>query len=194
MASAWLREEQPDAAVDKILAAAGQAFAELGVAGAGMAEIAGFAGCSRGTVYRYFENRHALHLAYVNRAAREIGERLQARIMAIQEPRARLVEGILGAVREVRRNAGTAAWFESGAAAAAARMSRASELVDNVATSFVSQLLDRPVRGPEQRLRTDWLVRVILSLLANPGRNQAEERALLERFVAPVLLDPPRRG
>ena len=191
MASAWLREEQPDAAVDKILAAAGQAFAELGVAAAGMQEIAEFAGCSRGTVYRYFENRHALHLAYVNRAAREIGERLRARITAIEEPRARLVEGILGAISEVRRNAGTAAWFESDSAAAAARMSRASELVESVATSFVSHLLDQPGRGTKQRLRADWLVRVILSLLANPGESEAEERALLEGFVAPVLLADP---
>ena len=60
---AWRREEDSGPAVDKILEAAERAFVELGVSAAGMAEIARFAGCSRGTLYRYFENRHALHLA-----------------------------------------------------------------------------------------------------------------------------------
>ena len=186
MAGAWLREEQPDVAVDRILDAADKAFAELGVAAAGMAEIAEFASCSRGTVYRYFHNRHELHLAYVDRAAREIGGRVRASISAIEDPRARLVEGVLTAIREVRRNPGTAAWFELGSSGVAARMSRASEVVDTLTSSFVAQLIGR--RGEEQRLRAQWLVRVILSLLATPCESEQEERALLERFVAPVLL------
>ncbi len=71
MAGAWLREEQADLAALKILDGAAQAFVELGVTGAGMGEIARYAGCSRGTLYRYFKNRHELHLAFVNdRAAR----------------------------------------------------------------------------------------------------------------------------
>ena len=30
-----------------------------------------------------------------------------------------------------------------------------------------------------------WLVRVILSLLTVPGRDEADERAMVERYVAP---------
>ena len=47
MAGAWLREEQADLAALKILDGAAQAFVELGVTGAGMGEIARYAGCSR---------------------------------------------------------------------------------------------------------------------------------------------------
>ena len=43
MAGGWLREEEPEAAVGKILDAADKAFVELGVSGAGMAKIAEFA-------------------------------------------------------------------------------------------------------------------------------------------------------
>ena len=203
MTGAWGREEQPDLAVEKILDAADKAFGELGVAGAGMAQVAEFAGCSRGTVYRYFPNRHELHMAYVERSALGMVERLHAELAGIDDPRRRLVEGILRSVREVRRNPGTAAWFEPGASGMAARMSRTSEVIETLTTRFVSALLGTGEGGTgeggtgegaaEGRLRARWFVRVIVSLLAMPGESEAEERALVERFVAPALA-APRRG
>ncbi len=188
MTSAWLREEQPDIAVDKILSAADKTFVELGVSAAGMAQIANTAGCSRGTLYRYFKRRHELHVAYVNRAAREIARRVRDRIATVEDPRERLVEGILASIREVRRNPGTAAWFELGSSELAARMSRSSEVVETLTDSFVSQLLGRQPRSRERRLHARWLVRVIISLLAAPEESVAEERLLVERFVVPPLL------
>ena len=41
------------------------------------------------------------------------------------------------------------------------------------------------------RARARWVVRVTVSLLAMPGRDRVEERALLERFLVPVILDAP---
>ena len=64
MAGTWLREEQADLAAEKILAGAARAFIELGVSGAGMGEIAKYAGCSRGTLYRYFKNRSSTGLIF----------------------------------------------------------------------------------------------------------------------------------
>jgi AcrR family transcriptional regulator len=64
-------QAQSDLAIEKIFDGAGRAFVERGVSRSGIAEIAKFAGCSRGTLYRYFKNRHELHLDFVvNRAAR----------------------------------------------------------------------------------------------------------------------------
>jgi AcrR family transcriptional regulator len=188
VATAWLRHEQPDLAAEKILDAAEQAFVELGVSGAGMAQIARFAGCSRGTLYNYFENRHELHLAYVQRAARAIVERVQARVERIEDPRERVVEWILRSVQEVRSNPGTAAWFELGASGLAARMSRSTEIVETVTRSFVSPPIGSPGGARDRSLKTRWLVRIIISLLADPGRSAAEERILVERFVAPALV------
>jgi AcrR family transcriptional regulator len=188
MTSAWLRSDQPDVAAEKILDAAEKAFVELGVSAAGMAQIANFAGCSRGTLYRYFESRHALHAAYINRAAMRIAELVRKATTGIADPRERLVESILRSVREVRRNPGTAAWFEPGVSELAARMSRSSELVDLFTTSFVSDLHGLGKNDRDSRLRARWMVRVIVSLLAMPGANATEERALVERFVAPALL------
>jgi AcrR family transcriptional regulator len=191
----WRREERPDVAVDRILDAAEKVFVEVGVSAAGMARIADAAGCSRGTLYRYFESRHALHVAYVDRASRRIVERVRERAGRIDDPRRRLVESILEAVREVRHNPATAAWFEPGVSGLAARMGRSSEVTEALATAFVARLLGARRDDPESRLRARWVVRVVISLLGMPGESEAEERALVERFVAPALLgEGGRRG
>ena len=59
----WVREEEPEMAVQRIFDGAARAFVDLGVWGAGMGQIADYVGCSRGTLYRYFKNRHDLHMA-----------------------------------------------------------------------------------------------------------------------------------
>ena len=184
----WLREEQPEIAAERILEAAEKAFIEQGVSAAGMAQIADFAGCSRGTLYRYFKNRHELHLAYIDREARRIVERVRAATAEIDDPRERLIESILRSVREVRDNPGTAVWFVPAASGLAARMSRSSEVIETLTTAFVDRLLQPRARGRENRLRARWFVRVIISLLSLPEESEAEERALVERFVAPPLL------
>jgi AcrR family transcriptional regulator len=194
VSSAWLREEEPGAAVAKILDAADKAFVEVGVAEARMSSIAEYAGCSRGTLYRYFRNRHELHIAYVDRAARVMMQRVQAGLRGIEDPRERLVEAVIGSVREVRRNPGTAAWFEPGVSGLAARMGRSLEVVDRLTTTFVAELFGGQDRDAESRMRARWLVRVIISMLSLPGDGEAEERALVERFVAPVLLPVSRRA
>jgi AcrR family transcriptional regulator len=182
-----MREEQPELAVERILDAAEKAFIEQGVSAAGMAGIAEFAGCSRGTLYRYFGSRHELHLAYVNRAARRIIERVRVGVGDLADPRERVVECILLSLQEVRMNPGTAAWFAPGVSEMAARMSRTSEVVEPLTAAFVAALPGLG-EGIGSRLGARWVVRIILSFLANPGESEAEERMLVERFVAPTLL------
>lgn len=187
MGGAWLREEQADLAADRILDAASVAFRELGVSRAGMGDIAHHAGCSRATLYRYFRNRHELQLAYVNRSALELAARVEVALEGIEDPRQRLVEGIVRSVREVRDTPGTAAWFVPGDSAIAARMSGFSEVVEVLAGGFVTRLLGA-CDDETGRLRARWLVRVIVSLLTAPGASAEEERELIERFVAPSIL------
>ncbi len=185
---AWSREDAPDLAAGKILDAAEKAFVEFGVSGASMARVAEAAGCSRGTLYRYFPTRHDLHLGYVDREARRIVERVRDRTADVADPGERLVEAVIESVREVRRNPATAAWFEDGASGVAARMSRSSEVVAQLTGAFTAGLVGDGAGARERRLRGRWLVRVILSLLTLPGESEAEERELVERFALPGLL------
>jgi AcrR family transcriptional regulator len=189
MPRAWLREEQADLAVDRILEAASTAFADLGVSRTRMGHIAQYAGCSRGTLYRYFKTRDELHLAYINRSALRLSMELSAELAEIRDPRTRLVEGILRAVARVRSTPGTAAWFDPHASGLTARMSRGSEAIAASAGAFVERLLDPERNDASSQLRARWLVRVVVSLLTMPGENEEEERAIVERFVAPGLLE-----
>jgi AcrR family transcriptional regulator len=194
-AGSWLREEQTDLAVEKILEAASAAFRELGVSATGMTDIANHAGCSRGTLYRYFKNRHELHIAYVNQSARKLSVRVNAAVAGIDDPRERLIEAIMRAVAEVRQSPDTAAWFAPGDSGIAARMSRGSEVIEALADGFVAQLLvpiARTRQGDpsrvDRRLAARWLIRVIVSLLSMPGDDPEEERELVSRFVVPSVL------
>lgn len=188
MSGAWLREEQVDLAVDKILEAASRAFVDLGVSRTRMGHIAEYAGCSRGTLYRYFRTRHELDIAYINRSARLLSARLSSELAEISDPRSRLVEGILRAVREVRDSPAMAAWFDPNASGMTARVSHGSEVINALSGAFIEGLLDPGHQDPASGLQARWLVRVVVSLLTMPGESEGEERALVEQFVAPGLL------
>lgn len=187
-ASPWMREERTEIAAERILDAAAELFVERGVATTGMADIAKAAGCSRATLYRYFENRRALHLAFVHREARRLGERLAEQVASIDDPRRRVVEATLGALREVRATPILAAWFELGDAAIASEIANTSEVIEVLGAA----LLADAGSGNQQELfrRSRWLVRVIVSLLTVPGADEADERAMIEQFVVPALLAP----
>ena len=189
MSGAWLREEQVDLAIDKILEAAARAYADLGVSRTRMGHIAQYAGCSRGTLYRYFKTRGELDLAYINRSARLLSAHLKHALAEIKDPRKRMVEGIMRAVQAVRDSPGMSAWFDPRASGSTARMSHDSQVINTLSVAFVEQVLGSEHHDPETERQGRWLVRVVVSLLTMPGESPEDERMLVERFVAPGLLD-----
>jgi hypothetical protein len=66
-------------------------------------------------------------------------------------------------------------------------MAQRSLVIEALTASFLRSL---GVGDVEPRAR--WLVRVIISLLTFPGRDPAEEREMLDRFVLPVVLPESR--
>jgi AcrR family transcriptional regulator len=172
--SGWLAEERGVLAAERILDAAAELFVDRGVGSVGMGEIARAAGCSRATLYRYFADRDELHTAFVHREARRVGREVAAAIDGVDEPARLVTEAVLHAVRRVRETPTLAAWFADGDAARTAALAQSSEVIEALGTSVVDD--------PED---ARWLVRVILSLLTVPGRDEADERALVERYVAP---------
>ncbi|MEP9363067.1 helix-turn-helix domain-containing protein [Nocardioides sp. CN2-186] len=148
---------------EQILEAAAGLFAAQGVNTVGMGEIARAAGCSRATLYRYFADRHELHVAFVHREARRIGALL---------PTDDVVEAVLAAVREVRARPELIAWFGAADAGTTAELAQSEAVVGGL--------------GDEETAR--WLVRVVVSLLIVPGRDDADERAMVERYVVPALV------
>ncbi len=194
-----------------ILAAAAKAFAELGLGRTGMDDVARFAGCTRGTVYRYFPTRAALRDAYVENEAARIAAIVERRLRRIRRADRLLVVGICTALGQVRASPALMAWFTPDASGVATATAARSDAVFAATSGFVNHLL-RAVAlpggtamtdptapaAPPLRLRLpaieaeEWVVRVMLSLLTFDGpvpRTAVEEEAFLYRFLVPALLD-----
>lgn len=188
--SGWLGAERDAAAADRILDAAGRVFASSGTE-SGMGDIARAAGCSRATVYRYFEDRHALRSAFVHRAAREIARDVAAGIGSFEDPTERLVEAVTRSIGAVRADPVLLAWFSAPNALVANEMAAESEVIAAIGAAFLDARRDDLSTGrvDDLLLRARWTVRVIVSLLAAPEAELSDERALLQRFLAPVVLD-----
>lgn len=183
MAGDWLAERRVEVAADRILDAADALFARHDAATVGMNDIAKAAGCSRATVYRYYENRDALHTAYVHRETYRVFHEMGDRISGIADPRERLLEGVVASLRSVRESPALASWFASTQRPIGGEMAERSDVIQALVEGFLSSL---GVDDAKRRAR--WLVRVMISLLVFPGRDVADERTTLEEFVLPVVL------
>ena len=182
--SDWLGARRSEVACDRILDAAAGLFAQRGVESVGMNDIARAAGCSRATLYRYFDSRDALHAAYVHRHAGAINEHLAKLVARIADPRDRLVAALTHALRLVRENPALAAWFTG--SAIGAKAAEGSGVVQAMTAGFLLSVGPDDAATAERQAR--WLVRVLTSFLTVPGRDADEERALLEEFVAPLMI------
>lgn len=188
----WLAASRSEVAADRILDAAAALFAERDAATVGMHEIARAAGCSRATLYRYFENREALHTAFVNREAYRLFGELSDRIKDTEDPAERLVAGVTAALSAVRSSPPLASWFAASEPPIGGEMAEQSDVISALSAAFVNSLGHDDAAVVERRAR--WLVRVITSLLIFPGRNQDDEKQMLREFVVPTLVPTPVRG
>jgi len=181
----WLAARRTEVAIDRILDAAEELYTQRDSDSIGMNEIAKAAGCSRATLYRYFENREALRTAYVHRETRRLSRAIKEQIDGIDDPRERLIASMTATLRMVRDSPALASWFAITRRPIGGELAEKSEVITALAAAFVSSL------GPEEpaivERRARWLVRVITSLLMYPGHDEADERAMIEEFVVPIV-------
>ena len=186
MAEDWLAASRSEVAADRILDAAATLFAKRDAAAVGMNEIAHAAGCSRATLYRYFENRDALHTAFVNREAYRLHRELADEIRGLSEPGERLVAGVITALRMVRNSPALASWFAMTEPPIGGEVAEQSEVIKALTAAFLNSLGTEDTDAIDRRAR--WLVRVITSLLIFPGNDEADEKQMLEEFVVPIAV------
>jgi AcrR family transcriptional regulator len=211
----WGREDDPQIAVERLLDAAGVVFASKGISATRMRDVAAAAGCSRGTLYRYFPDRDQLGRAYVDREAARVGQIVLERIGGITNPPDLLVEAIVIAVDEVRHDPFLAAWFDPASAATAGHFALRGEVIAELIGSFLDTLFagERTAQqlrpGVDRDLAIEWVARVVLSLLTEPASHSmgpaaveaparlldrsdptARERALLHQLLVPALFAP----
>lgn len=184
MAGDWLASNRGDVAAEKILDAAEELFTRDDPGSVGMNDIAKASGCSRATLYRYFENRDALYTAYVHREAHRVFAELGALETGSEArtPGELLVNGILASLHRVRESPALSAWFAPDRRPIGGDMAERSEVIRARTEAYLAAL---GVDDVERRAR--WLVRIMVSLLVFPGRDEADERAMLQEFVLPTL-------
>ncbi|AKN16495.1 TetR/AcrR family transcriptional regulator [Mycobacterium haemophilum] len=187
--SDWLAARRTEVAADRILDAAEDLYTQGDPASIGMNEIARAAGCSRATLYRYFENREALRTAYVHRETYRLSGEIKRRINGIDDPHERLAASITTALRMVRESPALASWFVSTRPPLGGEIAGQSEVITALATAFVNSLGPHDTATVARRAR--WVVRVITSLLMFPGQDDADERAMIEEFVVPIVTQVP---
>lgn len=180
----WLASERSELGAERILDAAAQLFAEQGIGRPGMEDIARAAGCSRATVYRYFENKPALLRAFVHREARDITAQIARRLDHDTNGGEPVVEAVVAALAAVRERPYLEPWY-AGGATDLLEVLRESPVI----TGLASNSLSRRGNEPDAELGR-WLLRIVMSFLRDPGESPAEERRLVERFLAPVVHRP----
>lgn len=191
-ANDWLSERRTEVAADRILDAAEELFTRQDPGSVGMNEIARAAGCSRATLYRYFENREALRSAYVHRETYRLFDAIKEQISGITDPRGRLSAGVAATLRLVRESPALASWFAATQPPIGGEVAEQSDVITALAAAFVTSLGADDPTGVESRAR--WLVRIITSLLIFPGRDLADEQAMIEQFVVPILVPAEQRA
>jgi AcrR family transcriptional regulator len=192
MAGDWLAARRTEVAADRILDAANDLFARQEAATVGMNEIASAAGCSRATLYRYFENREALYTAYVHRESYRLYREMTDQIASVADPAQRLIEGIITSLRNVRESPALSSWFATTQRPIGGEIAEQSEVIRALTEAFVISLAPDDPEVVAHRAR--WLVRVMTSLLVFPGHDEADERAMLEEFVVPIVVPTARAG
>lgn len=175
----WLSAERAEVGADRILNAAAELFVERGIGGPGMEEVARAAGCSRATVYRYFDSKDALLKAFVHREALDITEHVAERIsMSDADGSNAVVEAVVATLAAIRARPYLRPWYAESDTTVLFDVLRSSPLVARLAEDFV-----RHEKGEPDADLGRWVVRIVMSFLREPEADQDEERRLLERFL-----------
>jgi AcrR family transcriptional regulator len=189
--------EKPADVQQRLLDSAETCYAQFGLTKTTMEDVARWAGLSRATVYRYFENRDDLLMGVVEREARRTAADIGLRIRSIRDPGKYIVEGILQSLAEIPKRPALSMLFLADAVGVTSRLLLTSERLLSIGLELLLPVIE-PAR--EKGLLRDsvdvdttieWIFRILTSYLTVPSplaSSEEDMRDLLRRMLLPALL------
>jgi AcrR family transcriptional regulator len=189
--------EKPADVQQRLLDSAETCYAQFGLTKTTMEDVARWAGLSRATVYRYFENRDDLLMGVVEREARRTAADIGLRIRSIRDPGKYIVEGILQSLAEIPKRPALSMLFLADAVGVTSRLLLTSERLVSIGLELLLPVIE-PAR--EKGLLRDsvdvdttieWIFRILTSYLTVPSplaSSEEDMRDLLRRMLLPALL------
>ncbi|WP_458316956.1 TetR/AcrR family transcriptional regulator [Mycolicibacterium brisbanense] len=165
-------------AAERIYAAATELVARDGLDSLDIDAIAARVHCSRATVYRYAGGKSEIRDAVLSRLAARIVEEVRRQVDGLSGAD-RVLTAIVVALRLIRSDPMADLLMTS------LRSGSGGGLTESDAvTGFATELAGL---ADGDGAAADWIVRVVLSMLFWPGADEASERRMLDRFVAPAF-------
>ncbi|MGZ4726515.1 MAG: TetR/AcrR family transcriptional regulator [Acidimicrobiales bacterium] len=190
------------AEMDAVLDAAAACYLRFGVDKTTAVDIATAAGISRATLYRRYGSHEAIFLAVLTRESEAMMRDADRHLADIDDPAARIVEGMVFAIGEIGRRPVHAAVFTTDSAGWAATKALRVDALRRLGEAGI-----RPMLAPatadgsisEQTIDdlVDWMLRILISYAALPGPadlEPADIRRQLTMLFLPALgglLAPP---
>lgn len=178
------------AARERLLEVAALCVARDGIAGTGIAHVALEAGVSRPTVYGYFKDREELVRSVLLQAGLRLANEVQEHIQAFDDPGEKIVAATLFTLRAIRENPVLRQVWRPAAFDANVLQGftqPASITFTRVAFADVIEMTGWDEEEAAESM--EFMLRIILSLLATPEPHRSEQqlRDFLRRRLVPAL-------
>jgi AcrR family transcriptional regulator len=190
-------EPASSAEMEAVLDAAADCYLRYGVAKTTAVDIARVAGMSRATLYRRYGSHESIFLAVLTRESEAMARDAEVHLAGIDDPSERVIEGMLFAIEEIRRRPVHAAVFTSDSAGWAATQALPLAALRTLGEAGIRPLIGPvPAGGPTGDQDSvdatmadlvDWMLRVLISYAAVPGRGELT-RADIRRQLTTLFL------
>ena len=165
------------AAANRIYAAATELVIRDGLDALDIDTLAAKVHCSRATVYRHAGGKSHIRDAVLTRLAAAIVEKVRHAVEGLDGSE-RMIVAITVALQQIRSDPLRRLMFSAG------NLPEVKELHSSPVLAHLAAELTGITDDPQA---AQWIVRVVVSLAYSPIANSSDERAVLERFVAPAF-------
>lgn len=184
------------APAERIVAAADECYARLGMEATTTELVAHTAGVSRATVYRHFQTREDLTIAVLEHRTRQLLDQTREHVATWADVDTKLVEGVLHLVERARHDPVLQLLVTPARLQQMGRLDEGSRLAAAFNTELWSPIFQRARERGEIDERVDvaglchWLIFIELIMVSRLDRapsDDAPHRATLHDMVVPAL-------